>query len=468
MLATSPVKPRHLYSPLSSLTNQPSNSSIQRSKTQNPTDQLLLYHRLLAQRRFPNTDVLISALKTFTHLSAFKEGQTIHAQIIKFGKRPNRFLAASLIRFYSALGHIGPAHQVFDEVGEKDAVLQTAMLSACAQNDDTESARRLFDEMPERDIIAWNAMLSAYAQSRLPMDALELFREMQIANFRPNEVTLVNALSACSQLGCLTLGEWIHTYIDREADVRQTSTLNNSLVHMYAKCGRLDVAYRVFVEKEPRNLESWNTMLTGFAIHGHGMSALSLFSQIIKIGLMPDDISFIGILMACSHCGMIDHAYRCFECMNRVYGVKPKSNHYGCMVDVLARGGLLEEARVLIERMPFEPDAYIWGALLGGCVTNRNYKLGLLAANRLIELEPCEESRYLALTNIYTMAGKFEDAVKVRRMMFENGIKKSSGSSSIEIDGDIHVFLAGDRSHCQSEEIYSMIEKIGICFDSYI
>lgn len=466
MVVTFPSKSCYL-NPLSSITKPPSKSSNPHSKAQNIVDPLLHYCQLLSHGRFPSTIISISALKACARLSAFKEGQTIHAQITKAGSRSNQFIATSLIHFYSAFGHLQLARRVFDEMADRDAALQTAMLVGYARNGDIKNARCVFDAMPERDTVAWNAMLSSYAQSGLPKDALELFREMQAVKVRPNEVTLVNALSSCSQLGCLTLGEWIHAYIDREEDIKVTSTLNNALVHMYAKCGRLDAAFRVFVERRPRNLESWNTMLTGFAIHGRGTSAVSLFSQIIKTGLMPDKITFICVLMACSHSGMIDHAHRCFNCMTRVYGMEPKSSHYGCMVDVLSRAGLLEEAQSLIDRMPFEPDAYIWGALLGGCLTHRSYELGLQAANHLLELEPWEESRYIALANLNVIAGKLEDAVKVRNMMIQNRIKKSSGSSSIEVDGSLHEFLAGDRSHCQSKEIYSMIAKIDIDLDSH-
>ncbi|XP_043714482.1 pentatricopeptide repeat-containing protein At2g29760, chloroplastic-like [Telopea speciosissima] len=334
------------------------------------------------------------------------------------------------------------------------------MIVAYLQNGAADMARHLFDKMPDRDVASWNAMLSGYAQNGMPRDAIQLFRAMQISKYRPNEITLISTLSACSQLGCLSLGAWIHAYIIRSGDISFTFTLINSLIHMYAKCGRLDIAYDVFTGIGPRNLETWNTMLTSFAIHGRGMCALSLFCQMMKMGLMPDRITFLAILMACSHCGMVDHAYKCFDCMCRVYGLKPQAEYYGCLVDVLSRSGLLLEAMMVMEEMPFEPDISVWGALLGGCLTHRNYKLGIRAANHLLEREPYEESRYIALSNLYAMAGKLEEAVKVRKVMRDAGIKQTSGSSSIEVDGFIHEFLSGDRSHYQSMEIYSMVEII--------
>ncbi|KAJ4963721.1 hypothetical protein NE237_023660 [Protea cynaroides] len=432
----------------------------QTSKAQRPADSLLFYYQTLSEGRFPNKRTLILAIKACTLVHSVEEGKAIHAQIIKNESNSDRFIASALVSFYSASGELTSARQVFDEINEKDTTLRTTMMTGYVQNGSIDMARHLFDEMPDRDVAAWNAMLSGYAKNGMPRDAIQLFRAMQINNFRPNEITLVSTLSACSQWGCLSLGAWIHAYVNRNGDISFTSTLINSLIHMYAKCGRLGIAYDVFAENEPRNLETWNTMLTSFAIHGHGVGALSLFCQMMKMGLMPDRITFLAILMACSHCGMVDHAYKCFDCMCRVYGHEPQAEHYGCLVDALARSGLLVESMMVIDAMPFEPDNSVWGGLLGGCLTHRNYELGLRAANHLLEQEPYEEARYIALSNLYTMAGKLEEAVKVRKVMRDAGIKKSSGSSSIEVDGIIHEFLSGDRSHCLSMEIYSMVEII--------
>ncbi|KAL5998607.1 hypothetical protein ACLOJK_009550 [Asimina triloba] len=431
--------PATLSSTLSSIPNPPPKSTNQHPKPPKVISPLHLHHQTLTQGHFRS---IISALRSCARACAFEEGRAIHAQVVKTTPTPNPFVAASLVRFYSACGHIDHARQVFDEVAEKDAALETAMLAGYALNGAIVRARRLFDEMPERDLIAWNAMLSAYAQCGLPVDALELFKTMQIANVRPNEVTLVSALSACSQLGYLSIGEWIHAFINRDDNIRMTSTLRNSLVHMYSKCGRLDAAFQMFVETQPRNVESWNTMLTSLAIHGHVTTALALFSQMVKIGVVPDRITFVGLLMACSHGGRVDHANRCFDCMMRIYGMEPKPEHYGCMVDVLSRGGFLEEACMLINDMPFEPDAYMWGALLSGCLTHNSYGLGLLAAKCLLELEPDEESRYISLLNLHAMSGNGEDAMMVRKAMNDRAWK-ASGRSMIEIDGAVHEFLAG-------------------------
>lgn len=356
---------------------------------------------------------------------------------------------------------------MFDRIPDKDPALQTAMLLAYVESSDIAQARILFDEMRGMDVIAWNAMLTGYVRCGLPHDALELFREMQ-NRLVPNDVTLICVLTACSQMGCLELGGWIHAYIGRHLNGLCSTRLSNSLVHMYSKCGRLDAAFALYEDMETRNLESWNTMLTGFAIHGHGIDALSLFSQLIKTGTVPDRVSFIAVLMACSHGGLIDHARSCFNCMTRLYGIEPEAKHYNCMVDVLSRGGYLDEAWLLIGSMPFKADTCAWGSLLSGCFTYHNYDLGLDAAQHLLELEPRGEGRCIALLNLYNAVGRVEDAAKLRKAMDEKGITQSSGISIIEVDGVVHEFIAGDRSHLQSKDIYMMMHTVLANLDLHV
>uniref|UniRef100_A0A1D1ZCK7 Pentatricopeptide repeat-containing protein At4g37380, chloroplastic n=1 Tax=Anthurium amnicola TaxID=1678845 RepID=A0A1D1ZCK7_9ARAE len=415
------------------------------------------YVRTLSHGRLPGKLAIISVLKASTPASA----GAVHAHLVKAGLGADRFVASALIRFYSSAGRLASARKAFSGVCEEDVTLHTAMLGALVENGDAVGARVMFDDMLERDVVAWNGMLSGYVHCGLPEDALELFQEMQVSDSTPNEVTLVSVLSACSQLACLALGEWVHAYIGRVSDITVTPILINSMVNMYAKCGRLDAAFGLFLEQGPRNLESWNTMLSCFATHGCGTATLSLFSHMIKTAVMPDRISFLAVLMACAHASMVDHALRCFDCMQRVYDFVPLPEHYGCLVDVLSRGGHLQEAHALIKSMPFEPDGYAWGALLAGCCHYHNFEIGLEAANCLVELEPWEEGRYIALLHIYAMSGKREDFVKLRPEMVNLSILKLSGSSLIEVDGVVHKFVAGDRSHCQSKDIYMMVEDIG-------
>ncbi|KAM0942461.1 putative tetratricopeptide-like helical domain superfamily [Dioscorea sansibarensis] len=412
-------------------------------------------------RRFPSKTSFISAIRACSAALSVSQAKPLHALIFKAGLSSDRFVATSLIDLYSSCGFLRQARQVFDGITDRDVILETSMLTGLLDHGEFEDANELFDEMPERDVVAWNAMISGCSRGGLPDYALELFRGMQASMVRPNGITLIGVLSACSQLGCLPLGLWVHAYVTCHLDGNESPALYNALVHMYAKCGHLDAALQVFIEQEPKNLESWNTMLNGFAIHGCGTSALSLFSQMIKIGLLPDRISFIGVLMACSHAGLIDDARYCFYLMRRMYGIEPKAEHYGCLVDALCRRGYIDEAWMVINSMPFEMNAGVYGALLGGCLRYRNYGLGLEIARHLIEIEPWEESRYMVLFKLYAMLGRDEEAMNVRKVLDEKGIKKSSGSSAIEVDGVVHEFLAKDRAHCQSEDIYSMLAVLG-------
>ncbi|KAG6466550.1 pentatricopeptide repeat-containing protein ELI1, chloroplastic-like [Zingiber officinale] len=438
------VLPLSPTTPLPPFPDPPKLNQLRDRHSTGDDDALLLSHLAITQHSFPGKAAYISAMKAASLHSSDSHGRAVHACILKVGLVADRFIASSVVRFYSSVSDLDSARKVFDGVPLKDAALHTTLLTGYAQNGEIEKARGLFDAMSDRDVIAWNAMLSGYAQCRLPESALELFVEMQQLNCSPNEVTLILALSSCSQLGSLDLGEWIHGYINRHnVEIRRSITLNNSLVHMYAKCGRLDAALVLFLEQNPKNLESWNTMLCGLAVNGCAMATLSLFAQMIKFRLRPDRITFVGILMACSHVGMIDTAIMGFNCMKTVYGVEPKAEHVGCLVDALSRGGYLDKARSVLESMLFETNASAWRALLGGCFAHGDYELGVVVARHLIELEPLEESGYVALQKLYAITGRTEDALKVRKLMCDLDIKQSSGASMIEVEGTACEFLAG-------------------------
>ncbi|KAF3789670.1 Pentatricopeptide repeat-containing protein [Nymphaea thermarum] len=430
------------------------NAAIRASlRGQDPHHALLLYHQMLTYGFVPDKHVFTSVVKACSSMdSAFVEGVAIHAQIVVSGFGCDAFVGSALIGMYSGCGCLRAARGVFDRIAEKDTATRTAMLTGYMENGDVEGAREVFDEMPSRDVVAWNAMLSGYVQCGLASDALELFHRMMLLKVEPNYVSLVAVLSACSQMGSLAQGKWVHAFIER-AKIKGSVTLTNALVHMYARCGRLDFAYNLFVNSELKNLESWNAMITGFAVHGCGTCSLSLFSQMIKLGLQPDRITFMGVLMGCSHAGMVDDGWRCLLIMRRMYKIEPRAEHYGCMIDILSRRGYIAEAHNLLVRMPFAPDISVLGALLHGCLIHGYHKMGLHIAEEIIELIPEDKGRYVTLSNLLMMLGNREAAFGVRRWMEDSEVTRSSGSSTIEIDGSIHEFIAGDRSHCRTAEV---------------
>ncbi|ERM96269.1 pentatricopeptide repeat-containing protein At2g29760, chloroplastic [Amborella trichopoda] len=407
------------------------------------------------------------ALTSAIRASTFAHGRALHARAIITGLHTHPFVANALICLYANLGSLELARQAFNETSQKDMATLTAMLGVQAQNGDITEARKMFDAMPQRDLVAFNAMISGYAQAGHAHEALLLFVNMQSVGLRPNATTLTIVLSACAQVASLAQGQWAHAYLHR-ARVACTVTLSNALVHMYAKCGRLDLAFQQFVSIKPKNIESYNTMMTGLAVHGCGLGALSLLSQVLKVDLKPDRVTFLCTLMACSHAGLVQDALICLDFMKRIFGIEPDSDHFGCVVDVLARGGLVHEAHGFMDAMPFEPDVHMWGALWCGCWASGETQLAARAARWLMEMDPSCAGRHVGFAHVHEMVGDREGAVRRRERMVEMGVERRAGSSCIEVDGMLHQFLAGDVSHSRAREIYGMVDELDRRLRSYV
>lgn len=322
-----------------------------------------------------------------------------------------------------------------------------------------DTARRLFDLMDCRDVVAWSAMISGYSQASRCREALDLFHEMQKANIDPNEITMVSILSSCAVLGALETGKWVHFFIKKKR-MKLTVTLGTALMDFYAKCGSVESSIEVFGKMPVKNVLSWTVLIQGLASNGQGKRALEYFYLMLEKNVEPNDVTFIGVLSACSHAGLVDEGRDLFVSMSRDFGIEPRIEHYGCMVDILGRAGLIEEAFQFIKNMPIQPNAVIWRTLLASCKVHKNVEIGEESLKQLIILEPTHSGDYILLSNIYASVGRWEDALKVRGEMKEKGIKKTPGCSLIELDGVIHEFFAEDNVHSQSEEIYNAIEDM--------
>eukprot|EP01018_Ginkgo_biloba_P011240 Gb_08862 [translate_table: standard] len=389
------------------------------------SESLTLFHQMQQAGMMPDHVTVASVLRACATLSALQEGKEIHDYIIK-----NCF--------------------------ESDVIVGTALVDMYAKCGRVEDACQLFDKMSRRDVFLWTAMIAGYAQNGHANEALELFHKMQLADMKPNEVTIVSVLRACADLAALQQGKDIHDYII-ENGFETDLSVGNSLVAMYAKCGSIEIARQVFDRMSKRDVISWSAMIAGYGMHGYGEDALKFFSKMQQTGTKPDHITITCVLYACSHSGLLAEGWQCFNCMSRDYGITPKVEHYACMVDLLARAGKLDEAQDFIKRMPLQPNAGVWAALLGACRIHGNIELGEHVANCLFELEPEETGNYVLLSNMYAVAGRWDDVEKVRTMMKDRGLKKTPGCSLIEVNNRIHSFLVGDRSHPQFEQIYSML-----------
>ena len=372
----------------------------------------------------------------------------------------------TLVSVVTACGRIGDAKLgkwVAEYVDEKGLVrnrnLMTALIDMYAKCGELGKARRLFDGMQSRDVVAWSAMISGYTQADQCREALALFSEMQLAEVEPNDVTMVSVLSACAVLGALETGKWVHSYIRRKR-LSLTIILGTALVDFYAKCGCIDDAVEAFESMPVKNSWTWTALIKGMATNGRGREALELFSSMRKASIEPTDVTFIGVLMACSHSCLVEEGRRHFDSMTQDYGIKPRAEHYGCVVDLLGRAGLIDEAYQFIRTMPIEPNAVIWRALLSSCAVHKNVEIGEEALKQIVSLNPSHSGDYILLSNIYASVGQWKNAAMIRKEMKDRGIEKTPGCSLIELDGVVVEFFAEDSDHPQLREIYQKVEEM--------
>ncbi|XP_017429908.2 pentatricopeptide repeat-containing protein At4g21065 [Vigna angularis] len=355
-------------------------------------------------------------------------------------------------------------------MAERSVVSWNSILAGYVRCGDFDGALRVFDMMPCRNVVSWTTMVSGCARNGKCRQALLLFGEMRRARVPLDQVALVAALSACAELGDLKLGRWIHWYVQQWFVARNEQPsvrLNNALIHMYASCGIIHEAYQVFVKMPWKNTVSWTSMIMAFAKQGLGKEALDTFKTMLRDGVgvngvSPDEITFIGVLCACSHAGFVDEGRQIFASMKHTWGINPRIEHYGCMVDLLSRAGFLDEARGLIETMPLKPNDALWGALLGGCHIHKNSDLASQVENKLVpELSIDQAAGYLVLlSNIYAFGQRWQDVITVRQKMIEMGVKKPPGRSWIQINGAVHNFVAGDMTHKHSYFIYEILYDV--------
>lgn len=353
-------------------------------------------------------------------------------------------------------------HGFYVEPGRvvRDVYVSTALVNMYLKCGCCDDAMRTFLDMPYRNSVSWNALLAGYVQLGKFKDVLLLFQAMLLEKIEPSEATLATVLTACAHLGSLDKGRRLDSYICARK-LELTSVLGTALIDMYAKCGCVEEAFRVFEMMNVKDVYLWTALIHGVAMDGDAVGALRLFSDMLSSGVRPNEVTFIAVLSACAHGGLVAEGRELFGAMERVHGVRPSVDHYGCMVDLLGRAGLLREAVELMEGMPVEEGAGagagVWGALLGACVIHENLEVGRRVGKYLIEVQPHRSGSYALLANLYWKCGDRESAAGVRRRMKEGGVEKSAGRSWIEASGEVHEF---DSSHVAAEAVHIILEKL--------
>lgn len=343
---------------------------------------------------------------------------------------------------------------------EINTSLNTSLTEIYINCGDEGSATNLFSRCPYRDLISWNSLISSYIRNDNPGKALLLFYHM-ISELEPNSVTIINILTSCTQLAHLPLGQCLHAYITRrEGSLELDASLANAFITMYARCGKMHYAEKIFNTLQARNIVTWNAMITGYGMHGRGRDATLAFSQMLDDGFKPNNVSFVSVLSACSHSGLTDKGLQLFNSMMQDFGIAPELAHYGCMVDLLGRGGHLGEAVAFINLMPIEPDASVWRALLSSCQVKSNKELVETIFGKLVELEPSNPGNFVLLSNIYAAAGLWSEVAQIRKWLRDRGLGKPPGTSWIVIGSQVHYFNATDVSHPQSEKIYEHLHSL--------
>ena len=391
-----------------------------------------MYRAMLCTGVGPNDIMIVDLFSACGQSMALDEGQQFHGITVKTGFDCYDFIQATIIHFYAACGRMTLARLQF-EVGIKGHIASwNALIAGFVRNEMIDEARQVFNEMSERDVLSWSAMISGYTQSEQPNMALELFHGMIACGIQPNEITMVSVFSAIATLGTLKEGKWAHEYVCNNS-IPLNDNLSAAIIDMYAKCGNINTALRVFyqIRENASTVSPWNAIICGLAMHGHANLSLEIFSDLQSRHIKLNSITFIGVLSACCHAGLVELGKRYLKIMKNVYNIEPNIKHYGCMIDLLGRAGQLEEAEDLIRGMPMKADIVIWGTLLAACRTHGNVDIGERAAESLARLEPSHGAGRVLLSNIYADAGRWEDAFSVRRAMQIQRMKKSPGCSGV-------------------------------------
>ncbi|XWS20754.1 hypothetical protein CRYUN_Cryun31cG0129700 [Craigia yunnanensis] len=391
-------------------------------------DALEVFRWLLQEKIRPNAVTMASVLPACADLAALKMGKELHGNIIKNGLADRCHVGSAVIDMYAKCGRLDLAHHVFGRLSERYSV-------------------------------CWNSMISSCSQNGKPEEAIDLFRRMGKTGSKYDCVSISAAFSACTDLPAPHYGKEIHGFMIK-GSLCSDLFAESALIDMYAKCGNLGFAQRVFDMMEEKNEVSWNSIIAAYGNHGRLKDCLAMFHEMLKNKIQPDHVTFLAIISACGHAGKVNDGIHYFQSMTEEYGIPARMEHFACLVDLFGRAGRLNEAFKTIQIMPFSPDTSVWGTLLGACRNHGNVELAEVASRHLFDLDPQNSGYYVLLSNLLADAGHRRSVLKVRSLMKERGVQKVPGYSWIEVNNTTHMFVAADGSHPQSKHIYSLLTTL--------
>ncbi|KAF5729347.1 pentatricopeptide repeat-containing protein [Tripterygium wilfordii] len=490
---------------------------------------LELVIRLFEEGQRPDSVTIVSILPAAADMGSLVIGRSVHGYIIKAGFESFVNVLTALVDMYAKCGAVRTARSIFEGMNERTVVSWNSMIDGYVQSGDPEEAMKLFQKMLDegmeptnvtvmealhacadlgdldrgifvhklldelklesdisvanslismyskckrvdiadgifknlqrKTLVSWNAMILGYAQNGCVNEALSLFCEMQSQNVKRDSFSLVSVIPALADLSVTRQAKWIHGLVIRSYFDKNVYVMT-ALVDMYAKCGAVQTARKLFDMMDHRHVTTWNAMIDGYGTHGFGEAGLDLFREMQNCAIKPNTVTFLCVLSACSHSGLVEEGLYYFNSMKEDYGLEPLMDHYGAMVDLLGRAGRLNEAWNFIQEMPFEPGINVYGAMLGACKIHRNVELGEKAADKIFELNPHDGGYHVLLANIYATASMWHKVAKVRTMMEKNGLQKTPGCSLVELRNEVHTFYSGSTEHPQSKDIYAFLEKL--------
>nr|GEU32124.1 pentatricopeptide repeat-containing protein At3g46790, chloroplastic [Tanacetum cinerariifolium] len=382
--------------------------------------------------RFTYTYVLKACVASDSEVSLLPKGKEIHAHILRHGFEVNVHVMTTLVDMYARFGCVLEAGYVFDE-------------------------------MPAKNVVSWSAMIACYAKNGRAYEALQLFGEMmvEVDGMTPNSVTMVSVLQACGALAALEQGKLLHAYILRRS-LDSVLPVIASLITMYARCSNLEVAKRVFDQMIKRDVVSWNALISSYGMNGFGEQAIEIYNEMLHNKIKPNPITIVSILGACSHAGLVDEGKRLFESITKEHNMRPTVEHYACMVDLLGRANRLDEAAKIVQDMRMEPGPKVWGSLLGSCRIHCNVELAERASKRLFKLEPTNAGNYVLLAEVYASAHLWDEVLRVKKLLQNQGLEKKSGCSWIEVNRKIYSFASVDEFNPHIEQLHAFLLQLSM------